>query len=442
MKKKKFFQRFNLYVFYNFLKIAIFLFFIFLFLAFFLNFLIPKIKDNYLQIEIIPDLNNNKFFKTIEQKDYLYYVFYATFSSFGWLDNGQTNMENINSMSAFTYPIKVKINSINDSNLISFLKIQENKFLKEKEEEKRLNSQFYDNFFPLELKDKKIIESFFKKIDNLDIIVFKEEKDNLFNFWFYFNQGDGFKKINNGFLFQSKYDGLLNIFGDRNNLLVVLSAYEGKAAQIKDLKEIKDISYIFEIRVMGGGNYKFNLERIKLNDKNFWYLWVKENNFFKLIKLFEDDEGKIVGGAELTHYFYDYFKNLSFDLMFFDSKIFSDKIIIYFKYGDNYFEFLDEGFDKKSEKMITSLNINNYLWPPAKIKISSLAGNYFGNDDFILEVSNDKIIWQEIELDREKEINFNTPTFYWRIRLKPNSNIFDSVFLRGFEINLFLDKKN
>lgn len=444
MKRKN--KKINFYLLINFLKPFFFLVLLFVIVLFFLNLLFSNLEEKIFKKIWQDNKIVSPFYSQVKEvEDYLYNVFYATFSGFGWIDSKKTNLFHSYSMSAFVYPPKIFINKINDENLINFLSLKKEELKKTKESEKKNNKEEI-SFLPLELKNKNIVEKIVKKFNSHSIIVFKEFNNNLYYFWLGVSDGNSFKLIKDNYIFATKYDGVLSIEGDLNNFLVILSAYEGKGVQVKNLNLIKDISYLFEIRLMAGGGYKFNILKKDLENNSYWYLWFYNNNFLKFVKLFEDEKGWIVGGLELTNYLVDFFKKMPDDFEIFSNIAFQkedkNKVKIYFNYDNDYYELIDAGFEKQNEMVISSLNINNYPFLVKKVKFSLLGNNFLNNDNFILEVSDNDFLWQKIELDKETKLDFSNSTFYWRLKLYPDKkNDLSSVFLRGFQIELFLDKK-
>lgn len=438
MKKIK---KIDYYLIATFLK-SIFLGGVFLiFLLFFLNFLVSNLEEKFFKRIWQGNINLNSKSEVQELNDYLFNLFYATFSGFGWLNSENTDMYLVHSMSAFIYPPKLFIKKIEDENLINFLVLKEENLKEIKKENKNKEEM---SFLPIQLKNKNIVERVVKKFGDYSIIVFKEFGNNLYYFWLGVDDGSNFKLLKDSYIFESKYDGTINIGGDLNNFLILLNAYEGRGVQVKNLSAFKDISYLFEIRLMGGGGYEFNIVKKDFgNNQNYWYLWFYDNNFLKVVKLFENQDGWIVGGFELTKFFGDFFKKMPDDFNIISNSILKEKdeIKIYFRYNKNYYEFIDNGFEKKSEFVITSLNINNYPFPVKKVKFSFLDNNFLNDDKFTLEISDNNLLWQKIDLDKEIKIDFLNNSFYWRFKIYPSlNNNFNSVFLKGFKIELFLDK--
>ncbi len=238
-----------------------------------------------------------------------------------------------------------------------------------------------------------------------------------------------FKKITDGPVFNSKYEGLIGFGGELDDFLVVYGAYEGQAVRVRG-DEIEDISEFFGIRVMN--NNGFWPYVIKSGDN--WYVYSSTKRIPKLLKLFEDSDGNIAGALDLSQ------------------KIVSKGMerVLFTKTGEHtllakienisgvtqYKEFEDLGFKKDMPIRIVSSNINSNSGAVKKAKIQ-LQGFSGDGAEIKLYLSNDGNNWHRVEDGEMFEFKETGRGLFWKMEAYPQGSKYVSPFLERVRLEYY-----
>lgn len=328
----------------------------------------------------------------------------SAFSGVGWIDVASTTMYQDLNMSAMLFPPKVKW---------------------QKAESKYLNIELPKNNLGMVGRVVKSGDRYIGLISKADGTPILDEKNTPL---------------------VSKYDGVIAFGGDEDNFIAIYGAYEGRAVQVQGARScglrvvgcrlsLVDLSEFFRIRVMAGG-FEPEILKTTLGGDTVWYVWNKSGYPAKLIKLFENRTGKIVGAVDLS-------PHLGFlpgdtRLITFNvappvvEKDFT-RLTARVKSGksEEFYEFTDFGFDKSEERMITSVNINQY---PTAVYSAVFSPIYLVEEgaEIKFEASVDGKAWKEATFG--EKIVFpegSGGALYWRAFFKPDKDNFTSPFSTG-----------
>lgn len=202
----------------------------------------------------------------------------------------------------------------------------------------------------------------------------------------------------------SKYPGTLGFGGDPSDFLVVYGAYEGLAFRVRGDGQssiITDHSNLFGIRVMNGG-FSPRITRVPVISHQssvisyFWYVWSATERNPKLVKLFENRAGDIIGAADFSPSLFDPgVISASFALSEPFGRTSPIRLISHITEesgGGNYWSFTDLGFDNSVSREVVSVNLSI---APAAVRRASIAEiepvEASGSAQFFL--SNDGVLW-------------------------------------------------
>lgn len=204
----------------------------------------------------------------------------------------------------------------------------------------------------------------------------------------------------------SKYPGTLSFGGDENDFLAVYGAYEGLAFRVRDNDQslmITDYSNLVGIRVMNGG---FAPRIIRVPAISYqssvvsysWYVWSATERNPKLIKLFENNVGAIIGAADFSP---SLFGSGVVFASFAASRSGSLVARVVSEGGEeSFWNFTDLGFDTSISREAVSVNLSV---APAAVRRASIAEvdpmEVGGSARFFL--SNDGIVWVPVRVGDE-----------------------------------------
>lgn len=193
----------------------------------------------------------------------------------------------------------------------------------------------------------------------------------------------------------SAYPGTVGVGGTSDDFLVVYGGYKGAAAHITKSGNdwnVQDVSMYFPYRVMHGGFDPVVISPSGPSDN--YYVFSDTPNNPKLVKLFSDASGSIIGAVDFT------------PLLFpsgVRSAIFSQSLtaqVTDISGAVSYYQFTDNGFKTAGPFTAQSTNINNYPWPVYGVTLTPDYGNLNGVTTQFF-VSNDGKNWQPAPIGQE-----------------------------------------
>ncbi|HMB17361.1 MAG TPA: hypothetical protein VKO61_00405 [Candidatus Paceibacterota bacterium] len=240
-------------------------------------------------------------------------------------------------------------------------------------------------------------------------------------------------------LFVSKYKGTIGFGGVDDNFLVVYGGYEGQAYEVTD-GSFRSISQFFGIRVMEKRGFYPQVIRKRGNGGSgfVWYVWSRTEGVPKLLKLFENGTGHIVGSIDLSKsLFGSDAKKVTFYSV--DGGMVLNSEVLTYGGDREFWIFEDQGFKKSGEGVIHSSNINTY---PAKVKKAMIsrvdAGNGGGEVSYYL--SNDLEKWREVGVDDWAVFSDRDQRrLFWKIEVSPSDNQWVSPFIDTLQVGYYVE---
>lgn len=349
--------------------------------------------------------------------------FYDSLSGNSWLDKEKTNAYHDFSVTGlffkpiFEWKESEKELNFNENNI--------NEILYKSKIEEVLKNDFVN--YTLENIDGLVLLGIVRKDGEL----YKSE------FWKY--KKDKFIEVVDNPIFISEYEGKLGFGGEKEDYLVVYGAYEGQGIRIKDEVIKENFSNYLGIRVMSMGFYP---SVIKVNlpgwfSGNAWYIWSKTGQKPHLIKLFEDKNGKIIGGIKFDNYIF--IEQGIVKTLF--EKAGKGKLKAKLDFENNiskYYLFEDRGFDKSEKIQITSKNVNSYSEEPEVVKIKLLDFSPSGAKSKIYLSNGNK--WYRASLNEFLKMpKGENNTLEWKVVLKPTWGKYYSPYLGLVQIKYFTE---
>ncbi len=242
----------------------------------------------------------------------------------------------------------------------------------------------------------------------------------------------------------SEYSGTVGLGGTPDDFLLVYGAFKGSAYEVKKsaagVWSWTDVSIYFPYRVMHSG---FAPAVIKLGDStpqfSSWYVYSLTPGNPKLIKLFSDPSGKIIGAVDFTPLLFpsgvasaEFGSPASGGSG--TSQILSARVV---DTGGvvHYYQFTDNGFETSGSYTVESANINNYPWPVYGVKLTSDFGSLNGVPTQFL-VSNDGVNWQSAAVGEETVFQNTSGTeLLWKAVFTPPSGSSVSPFLGDIRLD-------
>lgn len=234
---------------------------------------------------------------------------------------------------------------------------------------------------------------------------------------------------------QSRYLGQLSFGGQADNLLVLYSAYDGRAWQIQGSK-IRDLKHYFGIRVNNGGFWPGIISQ-QYDGQTVWYVFDRGGNQSRLLKFWQNDSDWIEGSIDLS----DQLPQGSRSAQFLAGET-ADKLDVKIIDSDgqaSLWSMTDRGFVQSSDfAQVVSVSLMTYSQHnPVNIVGASIADIIGGWSGFevIWFLSTDGINWQIVQPGQR--LNFDQPVgqLWWRWQIKPSSNRQYSPCLK--KINLY-----
>lgn len=236
----------------------------------------------------------------------------------------------------------------------------------------------------------------------------------------------------------SSYFGLIGGGGDDNDFLLIYGGYKGIAYRIRE-RQAFDISRFFEVRVMRNG-FKAEVVRVDRNGDVGWYVYSSTLSRPRLIKLWENGSGKIVGQAIFTH-------RLSGDYVIFkllDSNEERNTLLAKSSVGGSYHwhVFDDRGFDNNRENILEFKPISR----GTNISLKKIAYSKLGLDEkglasakFLFSANGQD--W--VEISAGKNIDFpvlDIKQFFLKLVFAVPDNKFHSPFLADILFDYYYQK--
>ena len=217
--------------------------------------------------------------------------------------------------------------------------------------------------------------------------------------------------------------GKIYFGGSLDDLLILYSGYDGVAFYYHN-GQLSDVSKFFGLRVMSNG-FPAQIIRTANTRGSVFYICSQGGAKFKLIKLWSEEPGKLVGAIDFSHLLYEEGSQTNGCYLDVDSLSLSNELVasssrpisIYLSFLKNaapsLWSLADKGFDNSQDRQVTSKDLGrgrgNKIMAAILNKISLSA-----SDMFKLFLANKADNWQEVS--EHKWYNFNSPTesLYWR----------------------------
>lgn len=269
--------------------------------------------------------------------------------------------------------------------------------------------------------------------------VMKIEDDNYRPLIWWFNSGV-FSVINlvddQGNIAQSRYFGKIAVGGQADNLLLLYSAYDGLAWQIRGT-EVKNLSYYFGLRVNAGGFYP-KIINFQQDNETVWFVFNQNESPVRLLKFWQNGSGWIEGMLDLSEQLPRDSRSAYFMINWSDPNSLRAKITN-LAGQSQLWTMRDNGFTVLSGGQVTSVNLMVYNQDKPQIigaLITDIVGGWSNfKDQWFLSVNG--VDWLPIQLNQR--LNFEQPTnqLWWRWQVGPGENRQQSPCLKKITINYF-----
>jgi hypothetical protein len=376
-----------------------------------------------------------------------YETFYDLFSGNGWIDQSQTSLYHERIMTAFLFSPK-----------FTFTKTAETKgqFLGQKQDGSdercirgrclkvqgnKLSFQGNRLSLPEGVQSSEIVGVSIGALERIWTVGVTTRSGENYLGWLFTFDGNSFKDVQREGkeIFVSRYAGIIGFGGGDNEWMAIYGAYEGKAVLVKS-GVINDISRFFGIRVMAGG-INPEITRIGSGNEATWFVWNK-GEAPKLIKLFQNGTSEIKGAVDFTN---EFGANLQ-DVTSMYIAVTPDEHALFVKMTRNgeeeYWRFVDEGFDIAESKQITSASLTNRILP---VVLASIANLEYADADAKIEfaLSNDGVDWEKAEIGKTITfVNQKGDKLFWRIRVDAPENQFFSPYFGQIEVDYAIKKSS
>jgi len=235
----------------------------------------------------------------------------------------------------------------------------------------------------------------------------------------------------------SNYLGQLGIGGSPDNFLILYSAKDGLAWQVKG-EEIRDISYYFGFRVNNGG-FKPAILKVNLSDETLWFVFDRSASQARLLKFWQNGSPWIEAMTDLSFKLPVPSMAAIFTVNSLTPLTLRAKLVN--SEGQSSVWLLtDNGFVLPPQaSQVTSVNLTGYNTAKPKIIgaiVADMLGGWsqFNNQLFL---STDGQTWQPVNLGQR--INFPSPadSLWWRWQVSPTANKQWSPCLKTITINYY-----
>ena len=233
----------------------------------------------------------------------------------------------------------------------------------------------------------------------------------------------------------SGYPGHVGIGGTPDNFLVVYGGYKGAAAHIIRTASgwsVQDVSMYFPYRVMHGGFTPAVIGGRTSSGgstSQVFYVYSLTPNNPKLVKLFSDASGNIIGALDFTPLLFPSGVQSATFIMSGSrtslgsptSQILSAKVVST-SGAVNYYRFTDNGFKTAGPYTAQSTDLNNYPWPVYGVMLTPDYGSLNGIP-VQFYVSNDGATWQPAAVGEETVFGNETGSkLLWKAVFTPSGS--------------------
>ena len=380
------------------------------------------------------------------ESELTYDVLYDLFSGTGWIDQGKTTMYQDLMMTAFVLPPQFTFERAPAAASAQFIERKAdgsdvrcigNHCLTQKGNTLLLDGK--PVALPQEAQQGSLVSVSIGAFDSVWPVGIVTKNGEDYSGWLFLFDGTAFRNIQREGreVFVARYGGTIGFGGTDNDWIAVYGAYEGKAVHVQNAS-LTDISRFFGIRVMSGG-FDPEIARVDLSGDTTWFIWNK-GGAPKLVKLFENGTGAIVGGADLTQKLLGIVPNA--DSVHFapssiphtlDAKVSAGGAV-------DYWRFTDQGFDNTTSREIVSASLTNRILP---VKIAVIPqvelANGGGKVEFYL--SNNGNDWSPANIgDKIVFADQNGDKTFWRAVITPALDKYKSAYLGMIEVNYAFKK--
>ena len=257
-------------------------------------------------------------------------------------------------------------------------------------------------------------------------------KDNGYRGEVFYFDGVKFSKLTNFNPVVSKYFGLFGFGGEDNDFLIIYGAYQGQAFRVQG-DNITNLDKFFSYRPMSNG-FKAEIIKAKNGSTANWYVYSATTNNPKLIKLWQDDSGAIIGAISLASDLKITGESAQFNLVAAQANSLTLLAKIKNNNQESWKVFKDYGFITDQEKVLVTLPVAHDALN-SKIIINNIYESQLGVDSqgkslVKIQFSIDGLNWQDLPLG--KDLNFPqaaTKDYFLKLNFAPTTNHFYSPFV-------------
>ncbi len=240
----------------------------------------------------------------------------------------------------------------------------------------------------------------------------------------------------------SPYLGQFGFGGIESDYLIIYGAYRGQAYRFQS-GEVSDLSTFFDFRIMATG-FRPEIIRAANGVVVNWYIYSSSLGRPRLIKLWQNDGGKISGEADYQAIFTNTGESAVFGLL--EAKV--DEFILVAGLKQDGIEalkiFTDRGFDNKMPGGL----IFNPIVVDSELTIKKLADSQLGSPDNpcsegTLSFSEDNNFWQALPSGQNLNQNFNavvSDNYFLRVDFPAQKESFYSPFLNEVLFDFYYQK--
>ena len=381
----------------------------------------------------------------IPQDSLGYEIFYDLFSGNGWIDQGRTNLYHERVVTAFLLPPKFSFSKVTGTGT---------QFIGRKADgsdercirgrcliarEKTLVFQGNTLELPESVRKRDIVGVSVGAFEKTWMVGVTTRSGEDYLGWLFSFDGNMFRNMQREEkeMFLSRYAGSIGFGGSDDDWMAVYGAYEGKAVRVRG-GVIDDISRFFGIRVMGGG-LDPEITRTGSGRGATWFVWNK-GAMPKLVKLFQNGTERIEGAIDLTNEFGADLQGVTslFVAPTSDEHALSVKMVR--DGSEEYWRFIDEGFDTAAPKEIVSASLTNRILP---VVLASIERLEYADAGAAMEffLSNDNLAWEETKIGETVTFaNQGGDKLFWKIRVDAPDDRFSSPYFGQIEVDYALKK--
>lgn len=231
---------------------------------------------------------------------------------------------------------------------------------------------------------------------------------------------------------ETSYLGHFGFGSNQDSLLILYSAYEGMAWQIKGA-EIRDLSQLFGIRVNNGG-FVPQIIASGQGGQIKWYVFDQSGQQARWLKFWQNGTDWIEGVADITASL-----PVGSRAAYADINQSTQLKIVADNGQEQLYKIDDRGFLALADNQATSVSLTAYDKNKPRIVgavIDSVVGGWsgFGGQWFF---STDGQKWQEVQIGQRLDFVSPVDNLWWRWRVKAGSDRQMSPYLKMITINYF-----